>query len=97
MTLLDEIIAAIAENPTLNQWEVEDEIENVETVDHEFLGSGRWTEQHRAVFKRGDEYVALNYEVASTEMQEGSEGESTAYAVEPVQVTVTKYERLTDY
>lgn len=97
MTLLEELQALLAENENLRPYEVEDELEGIETVSDEFQNSGRWVEHWTAVFKRGNELVALDYELPSTEMQEGSEGPSEVYEVEPVKVTVIKYERKVDY
>lgn len=95
MSLLDELNNLLEEEGgSLNAYEVSEYISDVEKVDDEYLGSGRWTEHHRAVFKRGEEYVALDYELPATEMQEGSEGESEVYAVEPYEVTVTKYRKV---
>lgn len=100
MSLLDEFRAALDEDGELRPYEVEDYIENVILVQDKCLGSGRWTSQWLAVFKRwgtgphnSDEFVALSYELPCTEYQEGSEGPSEVYEVEPVEVTVTKYRR----
>lgn len=98
MSLLGEIQSYIKnESDTASNWEIVDLISDVDEVSNEHQGSGRWTEQWVSVFKRGDEYVALEYERPSTEMQEGSEGPSEAYAVEPVVISVTKYVKKTDY
>lgn len=96
MSLLSDIQNLIEnENESLNAYEVEDIYDvDAEKVSDRFLDSGRWVEYHRAVFKRGDEYVALDYSLPATEYQEGSEGPSEAYAVEPYEVTVTKYRKV---
>lgn len=97
MTLLEELQALLAENSTLRPYEVEDELEGVDTVSDEFQNSGRWVEHWTAVFQRGNELVALDYDQPATEMQEGSEGESEVYEVEAVKVITTRYVRKTDY
>lgn len=86
MSLLSDFQDVLKDEPTAGPHDFEDEV-----VSDLHVYSGRWTETHRAVFKRGDEYVALDYEVPATEYQEGSEAESFVYAVEPYEVTVTKY------
>jgi hypothetical protein len=86
-TLLDE-------DESLTAFDVSDSLDDVEQVEDEFQGSGRWTEHWIAVFKRGDEHVALSYEVPATEYQEGSEGESEVYAVRPVPVQTFIYEKI---
>lgn len=94
MSLLTEFNEALRENFGLSP---DDVFVNAELVSDEYVDSGRWTERWVAVFKRDDEYVALAYEVPSTEMQEDTDTYSAVYPVEPVEVTVTKYEKLTDY
>lgn len=79
--------------PTARTFDVEDYIEDADLVENEHQYSGRWTEHWIAVFRRGDEFVALSYEVPATEYQEGSESESSVYPVRPVEVTVTRYEK----
>lgn len=95
MSLLDECKAIKPGYNGINDYTVEDEIDNVEKVSDEYTGSGRWETYHTAVFKRGDEYVALDYSEPATEMQEGQD-QSIAefYSVEPYEVTVTKYRKV---
>lgn len=95
MSLLDELKAVEPGYNGITNWTVLDEVENLEEVDNEFVGDGRWENFYVAVFKRDDEYVALHYSEPATEMQEGQD-QSVAefYEVRPVEVTVTKYERI---
>lgn len=97
MSLLSDIKSYLAnENDTADNDEIR-AFFDAEEVSNEFQDSGRWTEHWISVFRRGDEYVALSYEVPATEYQEDSEGESEAYEVEPVEVVVIKYVKKTDY
>lgn len=95
MSLLDECKALKPGFNGITEWSVLDEIENVTLVEDEYTGEGRWETYHRAVFKRGEELVALEYSSPATEMQEGQD-QSLAefYVVRPVEVTVTKYEKV---
>jgi hypothetical protein len=95
MSLLDECLALEPDYNGITNWTVLDGIEGVEEVANEYTGEGRWETYHQAVFKRGDELVALDYSEPATEMQEGQD-QSLAefYEVRPVQVTVTRYERV---
>lgn len=95
MSLLDELKAVEPGYNGVNAWVVQDEgPEDAEMVSNEFNNSGRWSEHWTAVFKRGDEYVALDYEVPATEMQDGGDFHHEFYEVRPVEVTVTKYEKV---
>jgi hypothetical protein len=94
MTLFDELNAVEGGWNGVNRWTVEDEVDNVECVSDEFVSERRWTTLHTAVFKRGDEYVALDYESPATEMHEGGDFDHEFYVVRPVEVTVTKYEKV---
>lgn len=69
------------------------DIDDAFLVSDEYIESRRWYESWVAVFQRGDEYVALQYQVPATEMQEGGDFYSEVYTVRPVEVTVTKYEK----
>lgn len=95
MSLLDELKAVEPGYNGITNWSVLDEVENVEQVSNEYVTSSRWEEVYTAVFKRGEEYVALDYSVPATELQEGQD-QSTAefYVVEPYEVTVTKYKKV---
>lgn len=94
MSLLDECQALKGGYNGVSSYTVEDEIENIEKVEDEFTGDSRWSTFHRAVFKRGDEYVALDYERPATEYQEGGDFHHEFYLVEPYEVTVTKYRKV---
>lgn len=95
MSLLDECKAVEPDYNGINDWTVIDQVEGIEKVHGEFTGDGRWENFFTAVFKRGDEYVALDYSEPSTEIQEGQD-QSVAefYTVEPYEVTVTKYRKV---
>lgn len=97
MSLLTEFNEALLENAGLTPDDVSDYISGLGLVHDEYVESGRWTERWTSVFQREDEYVALDYEVPATEMQEDGDFYSMVYPVEPVQVTTTRYEKLTDY
>jgi len=94
MSLLDEFQAQLATDENLSAGDFEVLIPDARLVSDEFVDSLRWVEVWTAVFKRGNEYVGLDYQVPSSEYQEGSEGESEVYVVRPVEVTVTKYEKV---
>lgn len=95
MSLLEELQAVEPGYNGVTPYIVQDESDvECELVSDEYMGSGRWSEHWTAVFKRDDEYVALDYEVPATEYQEGGDFEHEWYVVRPVEVTVTKYERV---
>ena len=57
--------------------------------------SPRWGDVVQAVYQRGDELVAVEDIRPATEMQEwGDYGDPEIYEVKPVEVTITKYERV---
>ena len=73
-------------------------LEGVTVMETEFQDSGRWSEHWRLVVKVGGEYYAINYELPSTEMQEGmdmfelnEDDRVDGVLVAPHQVTVTTY------
>lgn len=92
--LLDDLLAALEEDEGLAPTDVEDLDFEAELVSDEYVDSSRWSEHWTAVFRRGDEYVALGYEVPATEMQEGGDFYSEVYEVKPVQVTRWIYEKV---
>lgn len=94
-SLLDELKAVEPDYNGINNWTVIDSVQNIEEVSNEHVGDSRWENFRVAVFKRDDEYVALHYSEPATEIQEGQD-QSTAefYEVRPVEVTVTKYEKV---
>lgn len=96
MSLLEEINAIKPGYNGVSEWRVLDEIEDVEMVSNEYTGSGRWTEHWTAVFKRGNEYIALDYEKPATEMQEGGDFYHEIYPVRPETkvIEVTEYKRV---
>jgi hypothetical protein len=95
VSLIDDLKAIEPGYNGMNPYVIEDELE-LEPVEDTYLDSGRWVEYHRAVFNRGDEYVALDYEVPATEMQEGGDFDWSFYSVKPVTktVVVTTYEKV---
>jgi len=93
MSLIDDLKSVKGGYNGVNVYVVEDEVENVETVSNQFRGSGRWTERWTAVFKRDEELVGMDYEVPSTEMQEGGDFFHEVYPVESYTETVTKYRK----
>lgn len=57
--------------------------------------SPRWGNLIQAVYQRGDEYVAVQDVEPATEMQHwGDYGDPSIFEVRPVEVTVTKYEKV---
>lgn len=57
--------------------------------------SPRWGNRIQAVYRRGDEYVAIEDIEPATEMQDwGDYGDPEIYHCRPVEVTITKYERV---
>lgn len=94
MSLFDELKALEPGYNGVNEWTVLDEVENVEMVYNEYRDSGRWVEYWTAVFKRGEELVALDYEKPATEMQEGGDFDHRFYPARAVEVTITKYEEI---
>lgn len=54
----------------------------------------RWGDRIQAVYQRGDELIAVEDVAPATEMQDwGDYGEPDIFAVKPVTVTVTRYEK----
>jgi len=98
MSLLDELKAVEPGYNGVTAYTVEDEVDNIDKVSDEYTGEGRWETYHTAVFYReGDAtpYVALDYAEPATEMQDGQDyGDPTIYEVRPVEVTVTKYQKV---
>lgn len=72
------------------------DIEGVDRVSNEVIDSSpRWGNTIRVVFKREDEYVAVQDIEPATEMQDwGDYGEPDVYVVEPYEVTVVQYRRV---
>ena len=63
-------------------------------VESEMYDQRRWVTVHRDVVTHEDfpdEYVAVQYERGSTEMQEGDRDNTTFTKVIPVEVTTIKY------
>jgi hypothetical protein len=71
-------------------WAVLDEIEDAELVKDEVVGTTRWAYQNEAILKRGDEYVAMEYDSPATEYQD-DDYDYSFYAVEPYERTITDY------
>lgn len=91
-TLIEDLKAVKPGYNGITNWSVLDEVDDVEEVSNEFAGDSRWEVFREAVFKRGDEYVALLFSEPATALQEGQD-QSTAefYEVRPTEVTVIKY------
>ena len=94
MSFLEECKAVPAGYNGINAWSVLDEIDGAEIVEDEIIDQRRWVTVNRAVLRKGDELVGLDYESPSTEMQDGGDFDWEFYNVEPYEVTVTKYKRL---
>lgn len=94
MSLIEELKAVPPGYSGQTPYNIETHLD-VEIVSDEYKSSGRWSEHHTAVFKRGDEYVALDYQVPATEYQEGGDFDWEFYAVTPVKkvVEITEYIR----
>lgn len=86
MSLLEEIQKGLDENDTWWAWNG-----SVKTLEDEVIDERRWYNVRRQVISRGDELVAVEFCVGSTEMQEDTDLNGEAYVVRPVEVTVTKY------
>lgn len=67
-------------------------VPNVEELEDNIINTGRWETTWRVVFKRDDEYVAVEYNMGATEYQD-AEPNAVAYEVYPVQVVKTVYQR----
>lgn len=68
---------------------------DAELVHSEYTDSLRWGLAFTNVYKRGDEYVAVEDVEPATEMQDwGDYGEPNLVQVYPAQVTITKYRRV---
>ena len=68
--------------------------EKYKVVESEMYDQRRWVTVHRDVVTHEDfpdEYVAVQYERGSTEMQEGDRDNTTFTKVIPVEVTTIKY------
>lgn len=91
-TLIEDLKAVEPGYSGITNWSVLGQVDDVEEVSNEFAGDSRWEVFREAVFRRGDEYVALLYSEPATEAQEGQD-QSTAkfYEVRPTEVTVIKY------
>jgi len=64
-------------------------------VAYEYGDSRRWGQEFTAVYERDGEFVAVSDVEPATEMQDwGDYGEPDIYEVRPVEVTVTKYEKV---
>jgi len=94
MTLLDECKALESGYNGMSAWSVVDEIDDVEIIEDKVVDRRRWVVVSRAILKRGDEVVGLSYESPATEYQEGGDFNHEFYAVEPYEVTVTKYRKV---
>lgn len=79
------------------QWAggIEDEYDNIDILEDEIVGTSRWEVIHRAVYKRGDEYAAVQYREPATEMQERDYSNVDIYQVTPVPYTVVRYDKVT--
>lgn len=66
-----------------------------ELVSEEYTDSMRWGTGFINVYKRNDEFVAVEDVEPATEEQEwGAYGDPEIYHVEPYEVTVTKYRKI---
>lgn len=77
-------------------WVPEGATTSTKMVRREILDDSlRWGNLIRVVYQRGDEYVAVEIVEPATEMQDwGDYGDPEIYEVRPVEVTVTKYEKV---
>jgi hypothetical protein len=72
------------------------EVDNLELIEDEFVGTSRWTNNHRMILKHDDKYYAVDYQQGATEYQDvdmfdDRDGTVEATEVEPVEVTTTVY------
>lgn len=74
----------------------QDKDTETEQVSNKVLDSAaRWGNSVEIVYKRGDEYVAVHDIEPATEMQSwGDYGDPEIFVVEPFEVTVTKYRKV---
>lgn len=89
MTFLEDVKHTI-DNGLLSAGEPHSEWELIED---EYQDSGRWYEYWRVVYKRVDEYVAVEYSVPATEYQEVEEPYDDIYVVKPREVIRVVYEK----
>jgi hypothetical protein len=72
-----------------------EEIEGVERIEDEIVGTGRWSVDRQAVYKYDNRYWQVSYQEPATEYQDWDKEDYTVHEVFPVEVTVTKYVRAT--
>lgn len=87
MSLLTDLQEGHEEDALCFLW---DGVEDAELVENDIVDTSRWYVHHRAVLKRNDEYVAVDYRLGATELQDNDE-EITLSVVKPVETVVTKY------
>lgn len=78
-----------------NQWPqgVADDT-GAELIEEEYLDTLRWSTLNRAIFKRDDEFVAVEYQEPATEMQDWDDFDlGDIYEVEPVEIKTVRYNK----
>lgn len=91
MAFVDFVKEFLKDNPA-DVWDIPDELDCV-FVQSEIHDETRWTTVKHTVFERKDEFVLVEHHEGATEMQEDvwESYPPDVFAVEPYQVTVTKY------
>lgn len=79
-------------------WDCLEEIDpDAKHLDTEIISEHRWFDRVAQYYKLTDDtFVAIEFNEPSTEMQEGQPYSSKAYLVEPYEITVTKYRKITN-
>jgi len=90
MSLLDDVNEVLKENDYIF---IPEEVDNSNVVHGEIVDQRRWYDVNFSVVQRGDEYVGIDYQSPSTELQEG-EHNGQAYYVEPYEKIVTAYRKV---
>ena len=70
-----------------------------EKIEDQQTGTGRWSAYHTMIFRHDGELWQTTYSRGLTESQDEEPweyDEPIAYRVEPYEVTVTKYRKITD-
>lgn len=89
MSLLDEVNEGLRNDEGFWQWRT-----GFEILEDQIIDERRWHVRRRQVVSKGDELVAVEFNEGATEYQDDTPMGGEAYEVKPVEVTVTKYERI---
>lgn len=87
-TLIEDIQEGIDNEDPFWRW-----TKGIEILEDEIIDERRWYVVRRQVLRRDGELVAVEFCEGSTETQD-TELNGEVYAVQPVEVTVTRYEKV---